>query len=72
MQVEDDGARYTHIRLNMFPDGGIARLRVYGEVSRDWSRVPVRVTRPPAVTGRASPVTHMCSCCRLIDGDVKR
>ncbi|XP_023331244.1 allantoicase [Eurytemora carolleeae] len=21
---------YTHIRLNMFPDGGIARLRVYG------------------------------------------
>ena len=25
--------RYTHIRLNMFPDGGIARLRVYGRVS---------------------------------------
>ncbi|KRT85901.1 hypothetical protein AMK59_2507 [Oryctes borbonicus] len=23
---------YTHIRLNIFPDGGIARLRVYGEV----------------------------------------
>jgi allantoicase len=25
----------THLRLNIFPDGGIARLRVYGEVVRD-------------------------------------
>ncbi|KAF9899227.1 Allantoicase, partial [Lobosporangium transversale] len=24
---------YTHVKLNMFPDGGIARLRVYGNVS---------------------------------------
>ncbi|KAG0265461.1 Allantoicase [Mortierella polycephala] len=24
---------YTHIKLNMYPDGGIARLRVYGNVS---------------------------------------
>jgi allantoicase len=24
----------------MFPDGGIARLRVYGNVVKDWSRVP--------------------------------
>lgn len=23
---------YTHVRLNIFPDGGIARFRVYGEV----------------------------------------
>ena len=23
---------FTHVRLNIFPDGGIARLRVYGEV----------------------------------------
>lgn len=26
---------YTHIRLNMFPDGGIARLRVYGTVQQN-------------------------------------
>lgn len=32
--------RFTHLRLNMFPDGGIARLRVYGEVARDWDMVP--------------------------------
>lgn len=24
--------RYTHVRLNMFPDGGIARMRVHGQV----------------------------------------
>ncbi|MFJ6620587.1 allantoicase [Kitasatospora sp. NPDC091335] len=30
-----DGTRYTHVRLGMFPDGGIARLRVHGEVLPD-------------------------------------
>lgn len=28
--------RWTHVRLNIFPDGGVARLRVYGEVVPDW------------------------------------
>ena len=27
----------THVRLKIFPDGGVARLRVYGEVMPDWS-----------------------------------
>nr|XP_006006609.1 PREDICTED: probable allantoicase isoform X1 [Latimeria chalumnae] len=31
--------RWTHIRLNVYPDGGIARLKVYGVGQRDWSRV---------------------------------
>jgi allantoicase len=30
---------FTHIRLNIFPDGGIARLRVYGRASIDWGEV---------------------------------
>ncbi len=30
------GAPVTHIRLNIFPDGGVARLRVYGTVYKDW------------------------------------
>ena len=30
---------YTHLRLNIFPDGGVARLKVYGEVHKDWSTV---------------------------------
>lgn len=37
--VRPDAAsrRFTHLRLNIFPDGGVARLRVYGEVLPDWS-----------------------------------
>jgi len=31
--------RWTHLRLKIFPDGGVARLRVYGEVSPDWNRL---------------------------------
>ncbi|XP_051265141.1 allantoicase isoform X1 [Dicentrarchus labrax] len=31
--------RVTHLRLNMYPDGGIARLRAYGVGQRDWSSV---------------------------------
>jgi allantoicase len=30
------GRRFTHVRLNIFPDGGVARLRVYGEPLTDW------------------------------------
>ena len=30
--VLDDHGRVTHLRLNIYPDGGVARLRVHGEV----------------------------------------
>ena len=30
---------FTHIRLHIYPDGGVARLRVYGEVFKDWDAV---------------------------------
>ncbi len=33
----DEGASFTHIRLNIYPDGGVARLRIYGQVQCDWS-----------------------------------
>lgn len=28
--------RATHVRLNIYPDGGVARLRVWGEARPDW------------------------------------
>lgn len=31
--------RFTHIRFNIFPDGGVARLRVFGSAVPDWSTV---------------------------------
>ncbi|XP_065075437.1 allantoicase-like [Ochlerotatus camptorhynchus] len=30
---------FTHLRVNMYPDGGIARLRVFGEVQPDLAAV---------------------------------
>jgi allantoicase len=36
------GRRWTHVRLNIFPDGGVARLKVYGEVLPDWDRLKTK------------------------------
>ena len=33
----DGAAAATYLRLRIFPDGGVARLRVYGEVAADWA-----------------------------------
>jgi allantoicase len=35
----DNDSIWTHLRLNIYPDGGIARLRVYGEVRPDFTAV---------------------------------
>ena len=34
-----DQSIYSHLRLNIYPDGGVARLKVYGEVYKDWKLV---------------------------------
>ena len=34
LPVEDESV-WTHLRLNIYPDGGIARLRIYGEIRPD-------------------------------------
>jgi allantoicase len=34
---------FTHVRLNIYPDGGVARLRVYGEVELSLARGAKRV-----------------------------
>ncbi|HET7292448.1 MAG TPA: allantoicase [Vicinamibacteria bacterium] len=39
----------THVRLNIFPDGGVARLRVHGEVAVDLERLRERVVDLAAV-----------------------
>jgi allantoicase len=37
-----DAPAATHLRLRIFPDGGVARLRAYGEVVADWARLTKR------------------------------
>ncbi|WP_027859675.1 allantoicase [Marinobacterium jannaschii] len=36
--IEDDRA-WTHVRFNIYPDGGVARLRIYGVPFIDWANV---------------------------------
>lgn len=42
-EVEDQNI-YTHLKLHIYPDGGVARLKVYGEVFKDWSTVDASET----------------------------
>ncbi len=35
-------ARATYLRLRIFPDGGVARLRAHGVVAADWDRLRLR------------------------------
>jgi len=35
----DSDTIYTHVRLHIYPDGGVARFRVYGEVFKDWNKI---------------------------------
>jgi allantoicase len=39
------GDCYSHLRLKIFPDGGVARLRAYGEVHKDWSQLTMGSTQ---------------------------
>jgi len=51
-----DAHRYTHVRLRIFPDGGVARLRVLGEAlpdPRELAGVPVDLLGA-AVGGRVT------------------
>lgn len=34
-----DERLYTHLRLHIYPDGGVARLKVYGELFKNWDAV---------------------------------
>ncbi len=48
---------WTHIRMNIIPDGGVARLRVYGIVTPDWSRLkPGEVVDLAAVENGGIPL----------------
>ena len=47
---------FSHLRLQMFPDGGIARLRVFGRVVRDWSQVPADAVVDLAAVGNGAYV----------------
>ncbi len=38
------GGFWTHLKLNIYPDGGVARLRAHGSVHHDWASADTRGT----------------------------
>lgn len=53
----NDRTVYTHLRLNIYPDGGVARFKVYGEVFKDWSKTDKdELVDLAAATNGARPV----------------
>ena len=52
------GGVWSHVRLNIYPDGGVARLRVYGRVHRDWSKIDK--TKPPEL--KRTTAALACPC----------
>ena len=36
----ENAHRYTHLRFKIYPDGGVARLRVHGDPLLDWRSIP--------------------------------
>ena len=44
---------FTHLRLHIYPDGGVARLKVYGEVYKNWEEVSAeeRIDLAAAING---------------------
>jgi allantoicase len=41
-RIDKDFGRVTHLLFRIYPDGGVARLRVYGDVVPDWERLERR------------------------------
>jgi allantoicase len=39
IRVAGAGGPWTHLRLHIYPDGGVARFRVYGDVAPDWVQI---------------------------------
>jgi allantoicase len=53
--IGNDG-RFTHVRLNIYPDGGVARLRVWGEARPDWRRIALARPATRGAGGRGAPI----------------
>jgi allantoicase len=53
--VNNEG-RFTHLRLNIYPDGGVARLRVHGEVVPDKKKISRGIINLAAIENGGSVI----------------
>ncbi len=61
--------RYTHLRFNIFPDGGVARLRVHGDVVPDIRRLGSKGTAHEVDLGAAENGARVLSCSDMFFGN---
>ena len=61
----DAAVEATHLRLRIFPDGGVARLRAYGRVAADWDRLR---RRPEIDLAAAAHGGFVVSCSDMFFG----
>ena len=47
---------FTHIKLNIFPDGGVARLRLYGSLSKENSKFGNKIVNLASLLNGASVI----------------
>ena len=47
---------FTHIKLNIFPDGGVARLRLFGEISVDQKKFGKKIINLSSLLNGASVI----------------
>ncbi len=48
---------YTHLKFHIYPDGGVARLKVYGEVFKEWETVDAsEIVNLAAITNGARSI----------------
>jgi allantoicase len=63
----------TLVRLRIMPDGGVARLRVFGRVTDDgWRRAGVRWLDTATDSRARDLLTHCCGSSRWVDGMLAR
>ena len=60
----DGQQRVTHVRLSIYPDGGVARLRVHGEVVAD----PRLLGLPPVDLAALEHGGHVVACSNMFYG----
>ena len=53
---------FTHVRLNIFPDGGVSRLRVFGALTRDGGRARA-ASAGSTRSSRDEAEAELLACC---------
>ncbi|KAF9417748.1 Allantoicase [Podila epigama] len=71
------GNAYTHVRLNIYPDGGISRLRVYGvrvpePIETEVVQIVEAVDDLKVIESAATSVLSTASADTLVEGSLRR